>query len=54
MKLEEGGGIGPQVVYQVRKDEDQAHPALEASTSGVVIDVDGPRGEPVGEYFWFP
>ena len=47
--LDERDGTGPRIAFRVMKDEDQEHPALEASTSGVVTGGTSHRDNPTGE-----
>ena len=49
VKMDQPGGSGPQIASPVRKDEEQEHPALEASTSGIVLDGTSHKDEPAGE-----
>ena len=52
--LDERGDISPQIAFQVEKDEDQEHPASEASVSSVGIGVVGHRDDPMGERYLVP
>ena len=49
MKMDQPGGSGPQIASPVRKGEEQEHPALEASTSGILFDGTSYKDEPEGE-----
>ena len=50
--LDGRGDIGPQIAFQVGKDEDQEPPVSEASAYRVAIGVAGYRDDPMGERYW--
>jgi len=43
-------GVGPNIVFEDRMDEDQELPASEARTSGVAIGGSDYRNKPTSEY----